>query len=522
MSSVIILFFLLSTGAVFGTVLLKKEYSFEEYIPVSCMAVVLWLFGFGLVGALKAGMISLLVLCTGIWIAGIAAGIRDRDRLKGLFTPGFCVYIAMFAVTAFVCYGQMAHVLDEFSHWALVVKEMYLTNQLSVSPEVQFTFYKHYPPAMSIFQYFLLKLGRSFDEWKMYFAYQIFMLSFFLPFMRKLNFKKLPAYFAIAALWLGILAFYPCAYMEIYIDPFLAVVTGCGFATVMTADENNNLSRANIFLSAAILVLSKEIGIMPAIFLILAYVLREKRRKALWSFSFAAVPAILWKTALKVHGVVKPESGKIDPVSFLHVITGKETLADSYRPHILKAFFIMLRGKSEAGISCIIVILLLAAALILLAIKYRRLGTGLACIGLAVSYTFGMLLMYMYIFPHREAVVMASFTRYIGVALGSMLITALIALLLLPNERKSINIFAALAVVLLLTPYGQLWQYINRHAVGTGILTRAYAETWCRELTERYEPGSRICYGRGETATTEFFETRYILAPEYDVYWVTE
>ena len=428
----------------------------------------------------------------------------------------------MFAVTFFVCYGQMAHVLDEFSHWALVVKEMYLTDSLSAGPAVQFTYYKHYPPAMSIFQYFVLKLGGSFDEWKMYFAYQVFLLCFFMPFMKKLNFKKLPAYAAVAALWLSVLIFYPCAYMEIYIDPFLAVVTGCGFATVMTADSDNSLSRANILLSASLLVLSKEIGIMPAVFLLLAYLLREKRLKSLWAFSFAAVPEILWKTALKVHGVMKPESGKIDLVSFINVITGKETLEDSYRPHILKAFFMMLKGKSEAGISCFIVILLLAAVLILLAVRYRRLSAGLLCIGFALAYIFGMLLMYMYIFPHREAVVMASFTRYIGVALGSMLITSLIALLLLPNERKNINVFAALAAVLLLTPYGQLWQYMNRHAVGTGILTRSYAEIWCRELTEEYEPGSRICYGEGETATTEFFETRYILAPDYDVYWVTE
>lgn len=515
MLAMILLFAVISSGAVFGCFVLKKEYKFEEYVPVSCMAAVLWLFFFGLAGLLQTGVRILVLISVAIYFLAICRLIADKDfneRKGSFFTSGFAFLVLIFAGSIWISYGMKAHDWDEFSHWALVVKEMTAVNELPCNPAVRFTFYKNYPPAMPLFQYLLQKLDcGEFNEWLIYSGYQVFLLSLLLPFFANLNLRKWYDWILIPALILAPSIFYENVYSEIYIDPFLGVASGAVFAMIATMKEDNRMQRIFVLMGISVLSISKEIGILLAAFSAIAYLASEKKVKALWSIAFATIPAILWKCAVARNNVAAQERGSIDMVSFFNVITGNE---DSYRIHVFKAFFYPLVHWF------LLKIIIIAAMLYIVLRLIKNTSVWRVAVVQTVVYIFGMLLMYMYMFNMTEACALASFSRYIGVACTAMLLCLVLCCTALPDKAKAVLPAVVLAGELFAAPYRQLYSAASRGAiVSAEYVRRPVEERYCEMIRESYEPGSRICYGSGESATMEFFESRYILAPDYDVYW---
>lgn len=511
MTAMLLLFAVLSSGAVLGCFILKKEYRFEEYAPVSCMAAMLWLFCFGLGGALKAGFWLLMAVCAAIYFLALLKG--DWQKRKNFFTPGFYIYILLFISAIWINYGMIAHDWDEFSHWALVVKEMTMTDALPCSSVVRFTFYKSYPPAMPLFQYLMQKLGGGeYTEWLMYSAYQIFMLSFFMPFIGKTDLKKWYNWLFIPAMWLSPLLFFEKTYSTIFIDPFLGAVSGACIAMLALNENGTPLGRLFVFFGAATLTLTKDIGFALAIAVLAAFIIEEKTVKSLVSVLFAAVPKLLWMAALAANGVVRPTQGKINIASFFNVIAGRE---DSYRPQVFKAFFYVLARWYVWKL-----VLLLGFLFIALWLIMKKKHLWWLVLAQTVLYILGMLLMYMYVFGIEEACSLASFDRYICVILISAMTCLVLCSACLTTGNKAFLAVSIFAFSLILVPYDSLYSIISRrnvflaHSVRDGI-----EQEYCAAVRSNYEPGSRIMFGSGSTATLEFFESRFILAPDYDIYW---
>ena len=515
MLTMILLFIVLSSGAVFGCFVLKKEYRFEEYFPLSCMVAVLWLFAWGLLKALFAGFIALMILCGLFYLLAVIRTVVDRDftdRKSLFFTQGFAFSILIFAAVTWISYGMQAHSWDEFSHWALVVKEMNFSNVLPCFPEVKFTFYKTYPPAMPLFQYLVQKLnGGEFTEWLLYSAYQILLLSFFAPFLEKLNLKKWYNWLFVPAIALVPMMFYENVYSELYIDPFLCVATGACFAMILSGETEKRLGRLTVLFGIATVVLTKEIGILLAAFVVLAFVTTGKSGKPAWSIAFLAVPELLWKLMLKLFNVTGQKRGRIDIASFFSVIAGRE---DSYRPQTLKAFFIYLRYRYLV-IAVVLIVLLLAVCIL-----RKKIPVFWSIMAMGIMYIFGMLLMYMYMFTWQEAISMASYERYIGVVFEAAAVCIVLCAVDLPLKARWLVPTLLLTIACLLIPHREVMMVISRGNVSLARSVREpVEENYCKKIREEYESGSRICYGSGDSATMEFFESRYILAPDYDIYW---
>lgn len=515
MLAVFLLFIVLSSGAVFGCLVLEKEYKFGEYAPVSCMATVLALFIFGLFGLLKTGFWILAAGSAAVYAIALLKIIKNgnfKTQKKSFFTQGFWVYVLLFASVVWINYGMQAHDWDEFSHWALVVKEMNAVNVLPSNPSVRFTFYKTYPPAMPLFEYFLLKLnGGVFNEWLLYAAYQVFLLSLFMPFIEKLNLSKWYNWLFVPAMWLVPLAFYGNVYSGLYIDPFLGVLSGTCFGMLVLNDGKTALQKAFILLGASVLTLSKEIGILLAVFLIIAYILSEKNVRSLWCVVSVAVPEALWKILLKVNGVTGQTRGAVDFNSFMNVVSGRE---DSYRPQVLRAFFIMLKN------GFLLDILLILTLLLAICILRKKRFVFWLIFAQTFIYIFGMLLMYMYMFTWQEALAMASYPRYIGVVVLALSVCLVLSCIDLPVKNHWLPPTLLLVLAVVAAPKAELFNTVSRRNVSLASSIRQPIEDgYCRMIREEYEPGSRVCYGSGDLATMEFFESRYILAPDYDIYW---
>ncbi len=235
----IVIFMLLSTGSVLGATIVKKRY--EEFLPITCSAIVLILFLFGICGNLNAGVYFLCILSVVLYLLSIYIIWEKKclkEALKNIFTGAFVIFAILFCTLSFLDKGKLMVEWDEFSHWGDIVKVMVTLDDFGTNPDSH-SICQAYPPGMSLFQYFVQKIysicsgKNNFNEWRLYFAYQIFALSFFFPFLKKLNNKNM---FGIVSsgflIFVSPLLFYHDFYSSIYIDPFLGILEGMGLVMI--------------------------------------------------------------------------------------------------------------------------------------------------------------------------------------------------------------------------------------------------------------------------------------------------
>ncbi|MGN0168566.1 MAG: hypothetical protein ACI4AB_11015 [Acetatifactor sp.] len=193
-------------------------------------------------------------------------------------------------------------------------------DDFGTNPEAH-SIFQSYPPAMTLFQYFLQKLSgwtgkTDYTEWKLYLAYHVFVFSFLVPFAKDINCKKVfvGIIFGVTV-FLCPLWFFCGIYTTIYIDPFLGILSGTGLAAIFLEEKKDAFYSVKIFLTCIMLVLSKDAGMMFAAVLAVAYVLdlwcnRQEKpagkilwKRLLWTTGASLsvlVPKWMWSHHLKV------------------------------------------------------------------------------------------------------------------------------------------------------------------------------------------------------------------------------
>lgn len=528
--SVILWLLVLSSGSVLCTAVSKRKY--EEALPVTCSLLVLLLFLSGICGALKEGVYCALGISLCIYIASAAFLIQKRairNFLERLFTPGFWIFISMVILSCILSFGRMASSWDEFSHWADIVKVMVTLDDFGTNPEAH-SIFQSYPPAMTLFQYFLQKLSgwmgnSNYTEWKLFLAYHVFALSFFIPFAKVINSKK-----RFAGIIFGILVylcplwFFWGIYTTIYIDPFLGILSGTGLAAIFLEDKKDAFYSLRIFLTCAILVLAKDAGMMFAAILALAYVLDlwfagagkegEVKGKSLWNHkklwisrllwtlgvvAAVLVPKQIWSYHLKARNANIMFSGSVDIKVLFHVLFSGEW---SYRRAVLGKYVrYLFHNGSRIGVTTIYlsyfwIAMLFLALLIVLLWKYRKKSAEYSAKGVRLFlvvclqffvYIVGLVIMYMFKFSEYEALGLASIDRYLGIVFSSVWI--LIVLLALHYfsviaERKYATGLLLLGIMLLVTPIQYVKSYFNRESVQESIAVRSRYEKLCSLIEE--------------------------------------
>ena len=133
-----------------------------------------------------------------------------------------------------------------------------------------------------------------------------------------------------------------------------------------------------------------------------------------------------WELSLKYNQVEKSFGEKIDFKSLINVLTGHE---QSYRaavlreyfsrysyPSSVRAFHISLSQAALFSLMLILIFILLADCAKKRPQQKKAYGFAFACVALqSALYICGLCLSYMYKFPEEEAVVLASYSRYMGI-----------------------------------------------------------------------------------------------------------
>lgn len=462
---------LLASGSVYCSVKFNKK--FEEVLPITCMGIGMMLFLFGLAGFMKTGTFFVIAIAVLLYIFTLIEFLKDKKRIsifvRNFFTPGFVFFVLVAIVLSFALYNQLTSKWDEFSHWVDIVKVMTTLDDFGTNAQ-SFSAFKSYPPAMPLFQYMLQKIyllinpEQVFNEWRVYWAYQVYFISVMLPAFRNVQWKNFVGFLSLGAVILFVpLIFFSDIYWSSYIDPFLAILAGAGFSIVMLYDREDKgiIYSIYIWIVIATLVLTKDAGIIFAIFLAILYmidyclnneVIRMKIINKtmiihlILSLVSIILPKMLWKWKLFVTQAAISFETHIDWKVLLNVFLGRD---NSYRSEVLKKYsyavfdeYIKI-GHTDLRITYFMLFVLMSVSLYLvLRFLYRKgnidkkqaMVYGCISVLQLVVFIVGMCVIYMFNFSEYEALELASFSRYLNIA---FLATGLMIFILL----WKINIF---------------------------------------------------------------------------------
>ncbi len=370
--------------------------------------------------------------------------IKQRQRvIDALKSPGLFVWAVLFAYIFVINLGRLYTSWDEFSHWGLVVKNMYLFDGFS-NHEYSTVVFGEYPPALALWQYFVTKLCGTYSESAVYMAAGWFVAALCTPIVSRFSGKKvIAALFSAVILIFMPLIFYPSYLVLLYVDPFLGILLGYILVFDFISEKRDVFYCINMFGAISVLCLVKTTGAflaLVAIGIILISDLIRKKRKGnvgIWCVLFSAVLfgkyswdfylqltgfQAAWNTnSVSVQGIMNLLNGgmqKYQRDSVLHFVEALSSyklggyVCSMYLPTWIALFVILFlvmihlekSAEKKMHIKCLMAGLLGGFAVFLVSLQ----------------------VLYLFTYSPAEAVSLASYDRYVGtflVAIAYVIIT---------------------------------------------------------------------------------------------------
>ena len=476
-----------------------REKRFEDSAALTTGAMILLIFACGMIGLLKFTVYLILGGTAALLLLSVFLTLRRkqlRRTLAAFFTPGFLAFTLVYVFLLYAHYNRVLHVYDEFTHWGDVVKAMSQTDVFSTSPQAH-SYFSNYVPGMALFQYLFEKIamvipGGIFTDWRMYFAYHLLVFIFLLPFLTVRNWK----WFVPAFLLIVFTAISPSFLFtegeflsSIYVDGFLGLLAGAGFA-MLFLKKPCRTKTAHLLVICALLVLVKDVGMLFAAVLGIAYFLseipryRKDRKKLLIPAGLTALavglPKILWEISIRTGRATLQKFRRPIRLDVLwRVITGQET--ETYAAKIPGAVFSRLLGEPvglRGAIGVRVIYPVLAALLCgLLALawhlwnkkepeaKIQHRAAAWGVILTLVLYCLGMPLLYMF---KLNSDTLASFDRYMSIVFGCFAAAVFLLFAVWMQEkpkRMAAGIGVCLVIGLLTINPTLALTYLNREGV---------------------------------------------------------
>lgn len=529
-SNIIFLSFLCS-GSVFAAA--WKGRRFEEILPITAMGMVLLVFLLGIAGHLYAGVVVCAIISAALWLLAIAHVIWKKDVKQtaiALLTPGAVVFVLMFFCLIFLNFGRLASVWDEYSHWIDVVKAMTLIDDFGTNPNAH-TFYQLYPPAISIFQYILQKINLwikpdgAFSEWRTYSAYQVFLFIPVFPFFKKCSIKRpLNLLLYCLTFFATPLMFFGFIHKHVYADPVLGILSGVGIAMILLWDNKDLLYSCTIWMICSILVLSKDVGLMFALFVALIYALdiltNNQARNEISGFKKGAyitaaaaatiIPKILWSLEIWISNAAIRFSNPIDFKELFLIVFGAVNKIRSVRAEIWNTYDLGLFEKTvsvgHTGIAInyfnLSIIFFLAFYFIyrLYAKKLPEKRKTYASVFVVlviemIVYIFGMGVMYMYKFNGYEGATLAAINRYLNIVFLSDWIVVILLCINATEKwftERTVTVMF-LSFMLVVTPWKDIINFVSLNTLIESEYFRKEYEQMEAEIQEYSAENDTVC-----------------------------
>ena len=514
------LFFLSSFG--YWQFLRKKTKVDLYFLPaLTVVSQITLLFFAGLFNCLRIGAVFL-------WALGIVLAVISlvKDKWNGLKCYVNCGYLFLAAAVLLIAAavkGTLFTHYDNFSHWALVVKNMLDTNRFPNFQDYLITF-QSYPLGSAAYIYYFCRLVSDSESMQML-AQGYMMLSFLLPLFRFVKGNR-----GWNTLFLALLTnFLLCFNMGIYqllVDTLLPLA---GMAALVflyceclhkqdAGEENVPVYWAIPFLCAVMQIKNSSIFFAAiGVGMILLSMRREKkdRRTVLTKLAVCASPfavLILWQRHC---GYVFVRANTTKHAMTLRNLGGtflSKSLEDM-KQILLKLASFTFRGKAVTA--AVVFLVVLGLVTLLTARSRKKVFAKFAAAGavLYLAYMVGMALMYLCSMPLREALTLAGFGRYratVLIAVYYLLAICVLQTISAMQVRKT-RILAAAAMVCVLTG---VWNVSCGGFVTIFQKETSADRTWLSEAVAAYgvpEKSSYVYCIPAEDAGFTYFMGKYVL-----------
>lgn len=393
-----------------------------EFIPVFVFSAIACLvFLSGLVGQLFTG--SLVILIAGLLLYGGMLFLRLRRGASlrmsfSIFQFSFLAGTFVFLLVLFQ--NQLTH-YDNFSHWAIVLKQMLSTDAFPTQDSNLIDF-KNYPLGTSSFIYYICRfMGHS--QSVMLLAQGLLIFSCFYAMFGIVSEKKRFLLYAFLGLGLSTLSFFNLTIRitNLLVDFLLPIYALAILAVIY--QYRNEIKKACIVVLplAGLLTIIKSTGIISAAIglIFLVYTWLKHKQKFDWKTALAVVGTICgalipyfgwsWRMATVFQGI----DNKFD-VATSGIQAGK---TPEQMREILWTFLKASTDLTTRPVIGIVIFQLIAIAASVFAIVVLKKKWNLwkALIALDVVlllYYAGILALYLFSMPLDEAIVLAGFERY--------------------------------------------------------------------------------------------------------------
>ena len=430
MGYILILLIILSLS---GSLAVLGNRKIEETTPVAMMSIIILIYICGLLfHNIPLGVYLSIGISVPSFIFLIFIYIKKKTLVMEHFiTPGFFILLGLFLWMFIININRLAFVWDEMSHWALAVKNMCFFDYFAFIDEANTT-YKGYPPAITLWEYFVCKLTGGYSDSGFYNAYSWFLLSMCIPFTKKFQFNNI-GYAIASSLFIILLPLaFSNTYMVVgYVDIPLGILSFYTIFQIYTSVQKNWYHYYALFISISTLCMIKATGVTFSIIillLIIGDIIHDfKTNNSNWKmYSLSGIISVLgilfgkcsWTLLLKTQHVTNAWNTSNFTLKNLLLLFRGQGKAYWYETikYFIYTLFLGRFGKGLIGISIFFWTVLLVSFAILISNKkddkkrFRRYIYTLL-IG-EIIYIIGLLFLYIFTFSEYEAMVLASFNRY--------------------------------------------------------------------------------------------------------------
>lgn len=521
-----IIFSILITFATMLSIIFKKR--IEETMPISTVGIILLIFLAGLLDNLKIGAIIVQIL-TIIQLIFILVTIlkKDKDGIKEILgrilTPGLLIYTLLFIVNVIINQGRIFEDYDEFNHWAVIIKNMFIYNTYGTNPETIVRF-NEYPPFTAVFQYLFLAVQKVYSEDTVIIAQNVLYLSIIIPITKKIKWDKsaLKILTAIPLIIFMPMILYKNFFLNILVDGILGIM----FAyTIYSAyeDDSSIFKTLKILAGTIMLCLTKTSGlglaILALIIILIKIIIDRKKDKSKFKSSIKRLIVICVITAMltsiwyiKVNNAQK----RWDFSKYVNAEEDRQNSSDILKSFTMSVF--MRQDITTKQLTVFAVMILLIGLQIYSIKKVKNKNFTYYAIAMLVSipiYLISLAITYMTIFENIEGTMLTCFDRYTSTILLATLCFNAFAMFDI-KTKFSVELIVIASIIITLMPIDNIYtQYIRGKNYVKTSNTNRDIYTKIEKYKDKLNANDKILYMAGDKANIEYLKAmnEYVMMP---------
>lgn len=426
-------------------------------------------------------LINILISLSSIFI--IIYRLVKKESIKKIkenyFTKAFYYFLIISILFILYDLGRGFSQWDELSHWGVMVKEMLrLDNFYSIDASTLMV-HKDYPPFVSLYELLWIKLAGIYREDLLIQSIHIFELSLFIPFInetKKFNVKKLFCGIIFALLIFYLITLFDAANVinTIYTDIFIMILFAYSFSIITNnKDTESNFNLFAISISLIALMLTKQMGLPLFLIIIFYYFLDLIIKKIKFNKNLIKkllkiclviiiIPLLFYKSwGIYIDKLNIKGQFQISDIS-LSKIKDIVLTKNIYQHKVLYGYVNKILNEKVVKLPFINITYFNSISFILLLLFLIRffnkkqinnkkiLSIAMPLFIGTVGYGLTMLLLYLFCFGEYEALIFASYNRYMSTfIIGELSIIIMLFINLETSKLGNIIIYKKLFLIVL-------------------------------------------------------------------------